>query len=318
MSPAAMTGNPSVAVMVVSDYGGRTAEDWRYLRNTLSGLRDQKFDGDLDVVLIDTTPADEPMPPELMDVVPGMRAVGASDDKPADLLNEAVRASTAEHVVFLDGDCVPAPGWLQAAVDALKSQPQCAAASGRTEYADNGFTSRVLTTLSRSFVDPGGPGPTNFISGNNAIYRRDAFLAHPLASLARPFAARLQSEEMRRAGAKLYFEPRMRVTHRFEGWPMERRIRRSVGYATIRLRQLDPRMPHAWMLRLGVLSIPLILGARTVDSFWDCVRAGPSYGLRWFELPAAFVTAVAVHLLEIRGMLEAFAEARPASRRLQG
>jgi hypothetical protein len=40
------------------------------------------------------------------------------------------------------------------------------------------------------------------------------------------------------------------------------------------------------------------------------VRAGRHYGLRWFELPAAFATAVYVHLLEIGGMAAAFAEAR--------
>ena len=91
---------------------------------------------------------------------------------------------------------------------------------------------------------------------------------------------------------------------------MERRIRRHVGYRTIKIRQLNPRVPHAWILRLGTLTIPFFIASRIVDSWWDCIRAGRYYGLRWFELPAAFAVAVVVHLLEIGGMRAAFAEDR--------
>ena len=94
--------------------------------------------------------------------------------------------------------------------------------------------------------------------------------------------------------------------------PMERRLRHNVGYRAIRVRQLDPRVPHAWMVRMGPLSLPTIFVARTLDSFRDCLRAGRHFGLRWFELPAAFATAVYVHLLEVRGMVQALAEARLA------
>jgi hypothetical protein len=121
-----------------------------------------------------------------------------------------------------------------------------------------------------------------------------------------PFAARLQSEALRRAGRRLRFEPTMRVVHDFEGLAMERDIRRNIGYGTIRIRQLDPRMPWAWLTRFGVASIPLFVLARTVDSCWDALRAGRYYGLRWFEQPMAFALAFAVHLLEIGGMLSAF------------
>jgi len=74
--------------------------------------------------------------------------------------------------------------------------------------------------------------------------------------------------------------------------------------------QLNPRVPYAWLLRLGPLSIPLFIASRTLDSWWDCLRAGRYYGLRWFEMPAAFAIAIYVHLLEIGGMRAAFADAR--------
>jgi glycosyl transferase family 2 len=309
-----MSGTGSaVSVVVVSDYGGGTAEDWNYLRDALRALRQQAFDGSVEVILVDSAPVGQQMPGDLMSLVPSLRVIRGPTEATRELLNTAVRAASAELVALLDGDCVPAPGWLRAAVDTIRARPDAAAVSGLTAYPDKGFSSRVLATLSRSFVDPGRPGPTRFISSNNAIFRRSVLLTHPLPAFTRVLAERLQTEAIRLAGGALYFEPGMRVTHRFEGWPMERRIRRNVGYRVIRVRQLDPRAPHAWMLRLGPLSIPLILAARTLDSCWDCLRAGPHYGLRWFELPAAFAAALLVHLLEIGGMVTAFAEVRPAA-----
>lgn len=295
-----------MSVIVVSDYGGRTAEDWGYLRDTLGALARQEFDGDVEVLLVDSIPEGQEMPPDLVGLVSSMRVISGPEPT-RELMNRAASAATADLVALLDGDCAPVPGWLQAAVDAMRAHPDVAAVSGRTVYPADRLRNRVLATLSRSFLDPGGAGPTRFISNNNAIFRKEALLRHPMPPLRRPMAARLQAEAIA-WDSPIRFEPRMHVTHRFEGWPMERRIRRHVGYRAIRVRQLDPRVPHAWMLRLGVSSIPLILAARTAESWWNCVRAGRYYGLRWFELPAAFATAVFVHLLEIGGMAKAFAD----------
>lgn len=305
---------PVASILVVSDYGGRTAEDWNYLRDTLGALGRQTFDEEIEVLLVDSTPADQQMPPDLLELVPALEVMTGAK-KTRELLNEAIGAATADLVVLLDGDCAPAPGWLSAAVAAMRAHPEAAAVSGRTVYPAGGFGNRVLAALSRSYLDPGGAGVTRFISNNNAIIRRDVLTRHPLGDFARPLAMRLQTEAIQLAGGALYFEPLMRVTHRFEGWAMERRIRRHVGYRAIRIRQLNPRVSHSWMLRLGVFSIPLVVVARTLDSWWDCVRAGRYYGLRWFELPAAFATAVYVHLLEIGGMVSAFTEERTRATR---
>lgn len=306
---------PRVSVVVVSDYGGGGPEGWNYLRDALRALGRQALDGSFEVLLVDATPVGQQMPADLMDLVPSPRVIRGSTETTWELLNTAVRAAAAELIVLLDGDCVPAPGWLDAAVDTMCVHPEAAVVSGLTVYPDKGFTYRVLATLSRAFVDPGRSGPTRFISSNNAIFRRGVLLAHPLTAFARVLAERLQTEAIQHEGGVLYFEPRMRVTHRFDGWPMERRIRRNVGYRVIRVRQVDPRAPHAWMLRLGIFSIPVICAARTLDSWWDCVRSGRHFGLRWFELPAAFITAVFVHVLEIRGMRAAIADGRARTER---
>lgn len=300
---------PAVTVVIVSDYGGRNAEDWGYLRATLVALAGQTLAEPFETILVDSTPSEE-MPADLLDLVPGIRRLRGGDVTA--LLNEAVRLASAEWIALLDGDCAPVPGWLEAGLAAARSMPEAVAVSGRTTYEDRGFTNRALATLSRSFLDPGRAGPTRFVSSNNALVRRAALLAHPLGPPPRAMAARLQTEAIRRGGGALRFEPAMRVTHRFDGWPMERRIRRHVGYRAIRVRQLDPRVPHAWLVRAGPVTIPLVLALRVLESVANCVRAGRHYGLRRHEIPAACALALAVHALEVGGMLSAFAEARAA------
>jgi glycosyltransferase involved in cell wall biosynthesis len=306
--PCVSSEDPAVSILLVSDYGGASSEDWDYLRATLRSLAAQSFDEPVEVLLVDSAPPGQQTPADVLSILPSLRAIRGETNTAA-LLNDGARAAKSDLVVLLDSDCKTSAGWLGAAVEAMRAHPEAAAASGPTAYEGRSFRNRVLAALSRSFLDPGRPGPTRFVSSNNAIFRRDALLAHPLKDLPRTLALRMQSEEIRLAGGRFYFEPRMAVEHRFEGWPMERRIRRHVGYRTIKVRQLNPAVPYAWLLKLGLLSIPVFVVARTLDSWWDCLRAGRHYRIRWFELPAAFAIAILVHLMEIGGMGAAFADA---------
>lgn len=297
---------PAVSVIVVSDYAGGDAKAWDDLRRSLGALARQDIDEPIEVLLVESREHADRVPDDLRAILPSLKVVASPATSSYALKNDGVRAAAGELVVLLDADCTPARDWLRRAVESMRAHPEAAAISGRTRYAGRGLHERVLAVLSRAYLDPGGTGATAFISNNNAILRRAVWLAHPLPTNGGPFAARLQSEAVRRAGGQLRFEPTMTVVHDFEGWAMERDIRRNIGYGTIRIRQLDPRMPWAWMARLGVASIPLFVLGRTVDSWWDGLRAGRHYGLRWFEQPVAFALAFVVHLLEIGGMLSAF------------
>ncbi len=76
-----MSGDrPAVSVIVVSDYGGRTAEDWNYLRNTLGALGQQAFDELAEVILVDSTPAGQQMPPDLAGLVASLRVIGGTTE----------------------------------------------------------------------------------------------------------------------------------------------------------------------------------------------------------------------------------------------
>jgi hypothetical protein len=160
--------------------------------------------------------------------------------------------------------------------------------------------------LSRSYLDPGRRGLTRFISGNAACFRRDVYRQHPLPEGLGAFASRIQSEAFLRDGATLLFNPELVVVHDFEGWPMERDIRRNHGYSTIITRLVDDRLPYARLVGAGILAIPLIVAGKTLDSVRDCLRCFRYYNVKTYELPLALALTVVTHVLEIPGMLAAY------------
>jgi len=120
------------------------------------------------------------------------------------------------------------------------------------------------------------------------------------------FASRIQSEAILREGGTLFFDPSLMVVHDFEGWSMERDIRWNHGYCTIITRLRDERLPYAKLIRAGVMAIPLIVIAKTIESVRDCFRCFRHYNVKTYELPLALILTVVTHLLEIPGMLAAY------------
>lgn len=303
---------PDITVAIVADYAAGAPAADASLRATLAALATQTYDGRVQFLLGESAAAHDGTPGGLRRVLPDLEICRAAGTSSYELKNACVAAAGADLVAILDADCVPAPDWLARLAAAMRSHPEAAAVSGRTAYAGRSLAERGLGLLTRSYTDPGGAGPTRFVSNNNALWRRAIFLAHPLPVGLGAFAARLQSESARRAGHAFRFEPAARVTHAFEGWRMERDIRRQIGYATVSTRLRDARMPHAALVRMGPAAIPLIVAGKTIDAWRDCLRCAPAYGVRGHELPLVLGAAVVVQAMEAPGMWRAFRGAPPA------
>ncbi len=299
-------GQPEISVVIVSDYAGGGEKSWKDLRNTLMALARQEGQVKAEWLLCENETSVGSMPDDIRRLLPDSKLVLSGEGGSYELKNAGFRAATADIVAMLDADCVPAGNWLKHAVAAMNARPQVAIISGRTVYPPAGLTERILSLLSRSYVDRGKPGPTRFISNNNSIWRREVYLKYPLPSGLGPFAGRMQSESIIRAGYQLWFDPSIRVVHDFEGWAMESDIRRNTGYGTVVARLHDPDMPQAWLTKFGVVSIPVFAGGKIVDSWRDCVRCASAFGVKWFELPLALLGSMVVHLMEIPGMWQAF------------
>jgi hypothetical protein len=213
--------------------------------------------------------------------------------------------AAADLIAFIDGDCAADPGWLSAFVELMRKHPEVAGVSGRTMYAPLSFLHRAMALVTRSYLDLNRLAPTRHLTVNNAGFRRAVLLTHPFAEDLGAHMSLIDAAPILQAGAKLYFDPRLRVEHAYQGWSTEKEIRRSMGYGVIRTRRLDRRLPYARMARLGYLSVPLFVAARTLHSWVNCAKRARPYGVSWYELPATLGLAAAACVLEVPGMIRA-------------
>lgn len=304
LSPTGVT--PVVTVIVLSDYRPGEEKTWDDLRGALAALARQDFDEPAEYLLIENSTDLKSMPEDVQGNLPGVRVISWDGYGSYSLKNAGINAAKADLVACLDADCVPHPGWLRAAVEAMRRWPDAVAVSGRTTYPGRTTLEKALGLLSRCYVDRGKPGAVHLLSTNNMIVRRAVFRANPLPEDAGPLAYRVVTERLRRNGGKLYFQPTMLATHDFEGWPMERDLRRQVGWTSIRIRQIDGTLPGAGVVRtLGPASLPLFYAFRLAESAGHCLRLPKYFGLHWWHIPMLLGLAAFVHSFELPGMLRA-------------
>jgi len=89
-------GGPSVSVLIVSDYGGHSDEDWNYLRDTSTALRAQLFAEPVELMLVDSTAVGETMPPDLVELSAALRIVRDAGATSCELLNRGVETASAD------------------------------------------------------------------------------------------------------------------------------------------------------------------------------------------------------------------------------
>lgn len=301
-----------IAILIVSDYAGGEEKSWNDLRLALKAWRDQLEEFDslsrsaFTWWLVESSRLVPLVPGDLFELLPGLRLLSVEAESSYALKNAGVEATQADWVALVDADCVPAPGWLRRLQAAIAADPGLAAVSGITTYPGRNRLERFFGLLDRSYAIPARSGPGYFISGNAAAYRTNLYLRYPLTLDLGPFAGRMQSEAMIRDGLRFHVDLAMRTVHDFEGWRMERDIRRQHGFATVITRLRDRRMPQSWLVRLGPMAIPAIVLGKTLLTLADAWRCHALYGVRGVELPLALLLCPLLHVLEIPGMVLAY------------
>jgi len=303
---------PLVSVVLVADHDTARHAGLEDLRSCLQALALQKVDQPVEFLLVESEERARQLPADLIAGLPGLRVLGVPHDGSYERKNAAVKAAKGEIISILDADCIPCSGWLQSLINTFRSDPQYVAVSGRTMYEGKTASERSLAVLTRGYLDPGKEAPTHYISNNNAGILRRVWERFPLPENEGPYAALLQSAAIMRDGGRFLFQPAMTVIHEFDEWSMERDIRCHIGWATIRIRQIDPALRFGWLLLLGRASIPLFYVGRLIESWWTCFRVGPQYGLKLTDYPVALALTFWIHFLEIKGMLMAFGHKRPS------
>jgi len=291
---------PAVSVVIVADYHGGDDKGWQDMAETLRALARQDFDEPVEFILAEC--AEAPVPAEICELVPALHVLHSIERSSYALKNAGARAAQADIVGILDGDCVPHPRWLRSMVSSLRKHTDFSVVSGRTVYAGNTVTERIYGMLARGYLDRGGINETDSVANNNCGFRRTVLLEVPFPDDVGAFGEKLHVQNIRRAGQRMLFDPRMLTTHAYDGWDMEKDIRRNSGFSVIKVRQIDPGIRFAALTRLGILSIPAFFLGRTVYDWWNVIRWGRHYGIAWYQQPLALGLAVVVHILEIPGM----------------
>lgn len=285
---------PSVSVIVVSDYEEDNQKFWHAERLILTALANQDFREPFEILLVENECFRDMVPPDLYEITPNLQISFSEETQSAKLKDSGVKATSSEFIAVLEADCIPSPGWLRFLVEDLRKDSSISAVSGKTFYGSSSVIERSLSLLDRGFDDLGYPGVTRYISNNGALYRRELIEQFPYPDAISPFvSARLRAESIRRAGHQFFFEPQAVMQHAIGGWEFMRDFRRNTGYADIVLSQ-----------KLQYSAISKLLLKRLRKEWSDCLRLGPKY-LRWYDWPIALTLLVILRIFEIPGMLDA-------------
>jgi hypothetical protein len=287
---AVVDARATVTVIIVSDYEGTGLKSWANERAALRALGAQDFAEPFEVILIEREELRTFMPLDVLRECPGSRVEFCTATTSAGLKDEGARRARGDLIAILEADCTPARDWLRRIVSTLRERPDCAAVSGKTLYPGRSVFVRCLTLLDRSWLDPGGSGPTPGLCNNNSILRRDVLAKYPYPAAPTPFlSAGLRWHAMRGDNLRFFFDARAVVYHALPSWSFVKDMRCHSGYSVSA--QTGSRLPAI----LEGLVRRLYLDIRR------CWRLRRHYAVAWYEVPLAWALAVVARFYEFKG-----------------
>lgn len=201
---------------------------------------------------------------------------------PAAARNRGAAASTGDPIIFLDADCTPDAGWLAAflaahdrgatIVGGSLDLPAGLPATARCDY----YCGWYLIHSKR----PAGPVPHH--PPPNLSVRREAFLSTSGFTERQPYSytneERIWQAELRRAGHRIWFEPRARAFHHNRpGFANLLRRNYRWAYTAVPSKAQTGTARLAWLYRhprLLIAASPVLALAHTAFILGCWLRAG--------------------------------------------
>lgn len=212
---------------------------------------------------------------------------------------KAAREVRGTYVLYLDGDCLPFPGWRDAFLQKLRAGAK--AVGGYTRY-DGGYRAALESIMDFGFLYPCRERVLECYAFNNSGFNREAMLATPAGSPYLRCACYQHAQDFKRIGTPVMMVPEARVLH--EQQPLVRERTRQ-GFDKVAAAWADPHVREARWLKGRALVVLLFYA---MDLFLDWRRlaqARQPLGLSRLAGLSMFPLFPFFRLLDFWGMLRA-------------
>jgi hypothetical protein len=291
--------SPEVAVVVESFNEGEHSTLDRLAQALCAAQRAVEQYGDARILLADGggNPQVEALVAERF---PGVELV-RPDERDYDAAKiAAAQVAGARVVVYLDGDCIPAEGWLPALVAPILAGDAVGTA-GFTQY-EGGWLSNVLSVMDFGFLLPRRARPVGCYASNNAAFAADALAGTPAPEGELRCRCYAHAQLFERRGTPMHLVPDACVRH--EPVPLiDERLRR--GWDLVGAARVDPELREAAWLRKGVLAAPRFWADAVRWDVRRMLRSGGDMGIGRLSRLAALPVMLAVRLVDLVGIVTA-------------
>ena len=212
----------------------------------------------------------------------------------------AALASDSEMVIFLDGDCIPQPGWHEHLLAELRAGT--AGAAGYTRY-DPGFHGTLMTVMDFGFFFPLARRVVLCYAFNNVAFRRQTLTDVPIPDGNLRCHCYGHACQLERRGTPVVLTPAARAVHETPSFLRERTRR---GFDLVVAAREDAALPeHRW-LKAGILSAPLFYLHAVLVDWRRTLLSWRDLDLAWWQLPLALAALPVMRLVDLTGILRAF------------
>jgi glycosyltransferase involved in cell wall biosynthesis len=230
--------------------------------------------------------------------------------------NAGASVAAGDIIALLDGDCEPAPNWLEALL--ARFEHGVAAVSGCTRYIGSSWAAWTFSIPDFAHVLAEEEDVASGFNINNVAFRREVLLAHPFDTrIRRNGGCYFLFHQLRADRARVLYEPRAVVAHGLDirGLSFVRK-HFDRGYDGVTVYSLDDRCVlrgTRLFRRLGAVALVAIAGRRIVVDWLRLLRHHHQMGIPAVALPYFWAVAVGMRLIELTGGLTAMVP-RGASR----
>ncbi len=298
----------SSVTIIVESYNFTEDRDAAPLRRALHAACELRREDPAgrEVILTDAAPSGALS--MLLKDFPEVRSVAASGLSYDEAKFRAVREARGEYVVFLDGDCVPQPGWLEAHCAALRSG-EAVATGGFTRY-EGGWFAALCTLLDFGFLLPLERRSLGCYASNNSGFHRPTLLEIPMCESELRCNCYAHAQALMRARKPVLLIPEARVRHKT---PLFFGERFRQGSDTVAACRVNPELRANRWLRLGIFAAPLFY-SELVGLDWRRLASGyRDLELPLWSLPFAALLCPVFRLVDLCGIVKALAFQPPTA-----